>query len=360
MSNTNISKRAALISAVVTLLVCIAALIPPVKAAAEGTAQFYIPDAAVPAASQFTVSVEFTADSNIGTVQAQISYDENAIEFIGSDFGNGGGGLVTLNAFPDSPSNTLMVSMTFRALNPGSTRLDLISGSVMSPDGAMLSNSMTAYASVTISQDAQEDSAAADFSMQDENNDSEAVQTPSQPDGTNDKSAQLKSLTVSEGQLLPPFSPDVYDYTMTLPHDVDYLYIDAETADPLAGIWFEGSEYLADGITPRTITVTSPDGSVVNVYRISVTRLGEAEAEESNGSDGEFVIPSNEAYSDGSSDGSKAPETPRLSSSKDERSGVEQMRDRLMPALVVAMIVIVLAIIIMVFWIRSKSGKRSK
>ena len=265
----------------------------------------------MPQGSQFTVSVEFKASGNIGTVQAQISYDETAIEFISSDFGNGGGGLVNLMGFPESASDSMMVSMTFRALTPGSSQLDLISGSVMSPDGVMLSNSINAYASVTVSAaDTAADSTADDSSQ----SDPQDGRTPSHPDSRNTASAQLKSITLSEGQLVPEFSPDVYDYTVTLPHSIDYLSIDAETSDPNAGIWFEGSEYLADGIVPRTITVTSPTLST------------------------------------------KTPASPDLSDS--ERSGVEELRDKLMPLLITAMAVIVLAIVILIVWIRKKSKNR--
>lgn len=336
----------------------------PLTAFADATAQFYIPNSAVPQGSQFTVSVEFTADRNIGTVQAQISYDETAIEFISSDFGNGGGGLVNLMGFPDSASNTMMVSMTFRALTPGSSQLDLISGSVMSPDGVMLSNSINAYASVTVSAADENADRKSDESTASDSGDSEDERTPSHPDSRNVASAQLKSITLSDGQLVPEFSPDVYNYTVTLPHNIDYLSIDAETADPNAGIWFEGSEYLADGIVPRTITVTSPDGSTVNVYTISVTRLsdGESEAAE-NSDDDEFVIPGDEAYTDSEIEAittlsTKTPLTPDRP--KSDKTGVEELRDKLMVPLIVAMAVIILAIVILVVWVRMKSRNRLK
>lgn len=339
------------------LLAAVMLILLPLTAYADAQAQFYIPNSAVPQGSQFTVSVEFKASGNIGTVQAQISYDETAIEFISSDFGNGGGGLVNLMGFPESASDSMMVSMTFRALTPGSSQLDLISGSVMSPDGVMLSNSINAYASVTVSAaDTAADSTADDSSQ----SDPQDGRTPSHPDSRNTASAQLKSITLSEGQLVPEFSPDVYDYTVTLPHSIDYLSIDAETSDPNAGIWFEGSEYLADGIVPRTITVTSPDGSVVNVYTISVTRLSDGESEAAENSDNdEFIIPGDEAYTDSEAIttlSTKTPSSPDLPDS--ERSGVEELRDKLMPLLITAMAVIVLAILILIVWIRKKSKNR--
>ncbi len=349
------AARRTLLCVTLTLLML---MLLPVTAFADAQAQFYIPNSAVPQGSQFTVSVEFTADQNIGTVQAQISYDESALEFISSDFGNGGGGLINLMGFPDSVSQTMMISMTFRALAPGSSQLDLISGSVMSPDGVMLSNGISAYASVTVSESdtASDDSSTADSTS------SEDAQTPSVPDSRDSSAAQLKSITLSDGQLVPAFSPDVYDYKVTLPHDVEYLSIDAETSDPNAGIWFEGSEYLADGIVPRTITVTSPDGSVVNVYTISVLRLGDGESEAAeNSGDDEFVIPGDEAYTDSEAITSLPGKTPtKPASPRDEKTGVEELRDKLMPALIVAMAVIILAIVILIFWIRSKSKNKLK
>ena len=326
----------------------------PIKASADAKSQFYIPDTAVPAGQQFTVSVEFTADQNIGTVQAQITYDDSAIEFVSSDFGVGAGGLVNITAFPDSASSTLMVSMTFRAIAPGSTQIDLIGGSVMSPDGLMLTSNMTAYAAVTIGDAVSSlpDSSASE-------NSGEIVQTPSRPDRDTSQ-AQLKSLTVSEGHLVPAFSPDIYEYTVTLPHNVDYLAIDAETAVEGAGIWFEGSEYLADGIVPRTVTVTAPDGITINVYSISVIRLAEGETEFSSGDEDEYVIPGNEAFTDSDMTQSTAETVPttKRSLSDDSRSGVDELRDKLMPVLIIAMVAIVLVIVILVVWVRNKSKNK--
>ena len=70
---------------------------------ATGEAFFYPPKNPVMTDQQFEVSVTFSADSEIGSVQANIAYDDSVIEFVSSDNASGGGGVLTVNGFPDTP-----------------------------------------------------------------------------------------------------------------------------------------------------------------------------------------------------------------------------------------------------------------
>lgn len=72
---------------------------------ATGEAFFYPPKNPVMTDQQFEVSVTFSADSEIGSVQANIAYDDSVIEFVSSDNASGGGGVLTVNGFPDTPSS---------------------------------------------------------------------------------------------------------------------------------------------------------------------------------------------------------------------------------------------------------------
>ena len=86
---------------------------------ATGEAFFYPPKNPVMTDQQFEVSVTFSADSEIGSVQANIAYDDSVIEFVSSDNASGGGGVLTVNGFPDTPSSEVDFS-----LDRKSTRLN--------------------------------------------------------------------------------------------------------------------------------------------------------------------------------------------------------------------------------------------
>ena len=70
---------------------------------ATGEAFFYPPKNPVMTDQQFEVSVTFSADSEIGSVQANIAYDDSVIEFVSSDNASGGGGVLTVNGFGYPP-----------------------------------------------------------------------------------------------------------------------------------------------------------------------------------------------------------------------------------------------------------------
>lgn len=356
----NTKRIAAMILVIVTVLAFM-----PLGAAADPYITIASPDSNITRGNEFTVSVTFTADSEIGTVQAAISYSEQDMEFISSDFAFGGGGIVNIAAFPQRAASSMTVTLRFRALRQGTSMLTLSNGSVMSPDGTMLAGSLSASAEFSIG------AAAAD---QDSSGDSDQsyYYEDSLPD---ELKATLKTLTVSTGELKPAFSPGIYDYTVTVPHEVEYFGIDAEPAGLYDTIWFEGSEYLADGKTLRTITVTSGDGTVSNVYTVTVIRLGEDE-------NGEPQDPSDDTDTDGDSitdedtedlssettdpdivqpltSNSAAPRD-RDSSIGDGKTGMQDLRDKLMPAMIVAMAAIILAVVILIVFIKKKSKNKLK
>ncbi|SDA22659.1 Cadherin-like beta sandwich domain-containing protein [Ruminococcus sp. YE71] len=326
----------------------------PLCAHADAYALLSVPDS-IGRGGEFTVEVTFSADGNIGTIHGTLGYSEQDIEFVRSQYASGGGGIVTLTAFPQSPSSELTVTLTFRALRPGSSQITLTNGSVMSPDGIMLGGGISASAAAEVS------------GVADDSDVSQVADDSSLPDALK---ATLATLTVSEGQLVPAFSPGIYDYTVTLPHEVDYVGIDAEPLGKYDTIWFEGSEYLADGSTLRTITVTTPDGAVSNVYTVNIIRLSENGSVESetealtdstDGSEAETVSltgSGNEAAIQSAAN-SVSPR-PKGRNTSSEAQEPETMHDKLMPILIAAMAVIVLLAALLAVRIRTRSKNKLK
>ncbi len=85
----------------------------------------------------------------------------------------------------------------------------------------------------------------------------------------------LKKITISAGTLSPSFSPNVTEYKVTVPYNVDYFDINGVPNHDKATRTYSKGENGPDikvGTTVRTITVTAENGSV-RKYNITVTRL---------------------------------------------------------------------------------------
>ena len=101
--------------------------------------------------------------------------------------------------------------------------------------------------------------------------------TPSTPSTTEPEpekkstDSTLKSLSITEGQLSPAFSPSITDYSASVPFDTASLTINAKTNHAKAK--YSVSEYaLTEGRSSDVvITVTAEDGIAMTAYTVKVT-----------------------------------------------------------------------------------------
>lgn len=84
--------------------------------------------------------------------------------------------------------------------------------------------------------------------------------------------ADLRSLTVSAGELSPAFRPDVYRYTVSVDSPVETITLTAVANDAAATVTGVGSHALKPGANALAVTVTAADGITAKTYRIIVTR----------------------------------------------------------------------------------------
>lgn len=326
-----------------------------ITAQAAGSAEFYIPDGAVSVGEEFEVSVVFTGDQNIGWVDANFTYDDSAVKFVSSDSASGGSGILTIKGFPEAESKNLKITLRFTALKKGTCEMALSNCAVFGQDQSRIA-SPTAYALITVAEG--EESSGMDS---DESSDSETV--TSAPDSENEPpdsqtsstvetgedgypvKGVLKKLTVSEGELVPAFSPDIYDYVVKVGSEVEYCEIEGTTASITDYIWYTGSNYLAVGDNFRTITVTDDTGAE-KVYNINIQRSPEIIAE----SEPEQTVTKTVTSA-------KSPSEPS-SIIDDDESALDQYKSILIPALCIVMFVLVLALVIITVWLRKKSQER--
>ncbi len=115
----------------------------------------------------------------------------------------------------------------------------------------------------------------------------------------------LKRLKVGAGTLTPAFSPNVTEYKVTVPYDIDYFNIDAVKNHSGATVSYSSGDKgpnIKVGTTVRTVTVTAENGAVKK-YNVTVTRLAQ---------DATSSQTSSEVSSNTSSDTSSTPENDPL------------------------------------------------
>lgn len=326
-----------------------------VGAFAYGEAGFSIPSGAVKTGENFTVSVTFSAEDNIGSVQSQLTYDDSLIEFVSGDNAAGGGGTLTVNGFPDSESDEVTFSFTFVGISEGTARLDIENCAIYSYDGSLL-GSPTAYANVTVSgggavtasgntvtsaKEESEKTAKTTTTVTEKASSEAETQTEKTQTGMPDKGV-LTALTVDNGTLTPDFAYNVYDYTVYVDYSVDNVEIEGTTASLSDYIWYTGTSECQVGSNMRTITVTDVDGNST-VYTVTIIRAEE----------GETVA---EPEKSDNSDSSKTKK--KTSSSSVSNDAMEKYRDILNPALGIALAVLIIALVVIVVWIRGQFKKK--
>lgn len=351
------------------VILCLVVLIGlfPLRANADSTLDLSVPEN-IQSGSDFSVTVTFQADENIGSVSASLGYSSSDLEFVSSDNAIGSGGIADIEMFPENGSKSCEVVLNFRALRAGTTRLQLTNGSIMLTDGSLADSLLSADADLTIKggtapsdsvetvilpSDSSEIAALEPQDTDSSSNSGLENDSSSTPDNSTDSepaqavgTARLKKLSISAGELRPAFSPQILEYDVTVPHDTEYISVDAELENEYDTIWYEGSEYLGIGMTPWTITVTSVDGSEQNVYRISVVRPSE---DSSSLSDSSSEVTSEITAAPINSVTSSKPKpssSARVSSAVAEKK--TPLREKLMPILIAAVCIIAAAVIALI------------
>ena len=88
---------------------------------------------------------------------------------------------------------------------------------------------------------------------------------------TKSGNAKLKRLVPSKGTLTPKFDPDVTDYTVTVPYDVQSVLFSADSQDPDADVYISGKGAVSVGKNTRVVTVTAPNGTTKK-YNLTIIR----------------------------------------------------------------------------------------
>ena len=231
------------IISLITALVILTSLCVFSASAATAKAAVSASSATVKPNDQFTVTVRVSADTGMGSVQGQLSYNASLVEFVSGENVNGAGGLLTLSKW-DSTGNgasEFKFVITFKAKAEGSNTFTFSSTEISDVNFNYLSN-VSASSAVSIQAE--------------------------KPLSSNN---YLKSLTLSSGTLSPAFSKSVLNYTVNVPNETTTMYLTPSVEDSTATIKVSGSATLKVGTNTRKVTVTAQNGST-RTYTIKIVR----------------------------------------------------------------------------------------
>ena len=320
--------------------------------------------------SEITVTVSISAEDAIEYVGGNLSYDNSAAFVSSNCVQEGGEGVLAVKYNPpDATSTSVELTFTFSATTEGSCGFGF-SGYAFSADGIVL--------------------AAPELST--------TVNITERTGGL------LTSLVPSTGELLPAFSPEIYDYVLKVESDVQYVDFSATTLSDTDVIEPESLRFWSlDDPNAKKITVTDASGGQ-RIYNVTIIRepsedesgdeSSDSEAESTDepasiDADSSEAAPSEADESPAASQAETAPQEPQqpdegdnaqpdntekteednssqqanvfsVGSDSSKDSGVSSLRRTLMPALLIALAVLILALFILIYWLKNRSERRRK
>ena len=202
-----------------------------------------------------TVTVNFSADADVNAASGLLKYSANNLEFVSANNANLlSNGQVKLVSSGTSSKN-FSFSVNFKVKEGGLADIIATDCIVAGSEESSLTGSSVQLGLLT-------------------GNEGVTSNSSSSSDKKKSNNANLKSITVAAGTLTPAFSPDVTEYTVTVPHSATDGILSCKVAQANSRLKFGGNRDLAVGITKRTITVTAEDGTE-KVYTVVFNRLDE-------------------------------------------------------------------------------------
>ena len=205
---------------------------------------------------EVTVSMKIRATGgNLGSAKIMLNYDPAFLEFTGGDNAEGGAGTVKVSGDSYLGKDEWAYKLKFRALSPGTTTITMDdSWEIYDDSQNMATLDHKGSSAVTINGDV-----------------------------NSSINANLSSLKISPGVLVPDFSPEQTQYTTLVGGDCNKLTVSAATADSNAKVIISGNADLQLGENVVTCQVTAQDGTTKD-YVITVTKQeGEVDYGQSSG-----------------------------------------------------------------------------
>ena len=217
-------------------------------AAFAGKAKIEFGDPTTTRGKNFELTLKVKAeDVRLKSADITISYDNEKITFNNGTKGTvaeGGAGTVRVTGTNNGVNTkTLVYTLSFNAVKSGQTNVTILNNTVMDTNENIVNIIHEGKSTITI-----------------------------KPASNTSKNANLKSLTISPGELDMEFNPDNFTYSAMVNFDVDKLIISAPAEDNDAVVSITGNENFAPGNNSVQIVVTAPNGTTKKTYTINVNK----------------------------------------------------------------------------------------
>lgn len=202
------------------------------------------------------VTIRYTySGSSISGATSQITYDSSVLQYVSCSGGvapSSASGVFSVQAGDGNDHTSMSVTLTFKAIGTGSTRVSVGTSDLIDYDGNAL-NCPSSSTTVTVTN----------------------------PAPSVSSNANLSGMTASAGSLSPTFSPGRTSYTVYADKDETVCLISVDTEDPNATVEVTGSKDLIIGSNVRKVIVTAPSGNT-KTYTITIYRGDTASGEDSS------------------------------------------------------------------------------
>ena len=232
----------------VSLLIILSIFVFPASAA-EGKSVIAFSSNTVTVGSNVTVTATITAPSTMNGLDYVLSYDADKLIFVSSSFPDINANVAgKINVIDEPKAASKSYSFVFKSKVTGGARV-----AVESPVASCVVNNIPG--------DVDLNSGSATLNIKD-------VELPS--------NANLKSLSLSVGNISPAFNANRTNYTASVPFETQTIRVYANTADAKAKIAVQRPDPLVVGQNTITLTVTAQNGAQKS-YKIVVTRRQQGE-----------------------------------------------------------------------------------
>ncbi len=213
--------------------------------AASANIEFSADDKQIIVGETIYLYINISSDSMFGDIEANLTYDEEILEYTSSvSFITGSSGflkIADINLSEETDNRKYVLE--FRALKVGDTEIEF-SGPIMVYDyGSGLP--MSVFSDSLVLQ-------------------VKAAQTASD-------NASLASLKISPEQLTPEFDKNIKEYSINVGYDVDRLVVVAIPEDDKSTIRVNGNDLLEEGDNKVIVTVISEAGNIIE-YTINTMK----------------------------------------------------------------------------------------
>lgn len=193
----------------------------------------------------FTVNITIASETLFGDFEANLSYDEDILEYQGgtSEISGSSGFLKINDQGVARGSTSRKYAMKFEASQVGICKIEF-QGRAMVYDFDTGNEMSVSSSPLTINVKAKETASA---------------------------NTNLKSLKTSPSDFSPAFDKNIYEYQLTVDYETEQLIINAIPEDPKATVSISGNDSLKVGENKISIKVIAESGAIIE-YTINVIR----------------------------------------------------------------------------------------